>query len=311
MQFRIPGIHHITAIASDPQKNIDFYSKVLGQRLVKKTVNFDDPGTYHLYFADATGTPGTVLTFFPWPTARRGQPGAGEVVATAYTIPRNSLAYWQQRLSEFSVSTGEMQTRFGEPVLPFQDPDGMKIELVASEALPDVVEWGEGPIPIEHTLRGFHSATLCVTADGKSTALLTDILGYTRSGQEGDRCRYQSEAGTLGSYLDLLVLPNQMPGRMGAGTVHHIAFRTENDAVQDTWRRKLDAHGFSVTPMQDRQYFHSIYFREPSGVLYEIATNPPGFLWDEEEAELGTTVKLPPWLEPKRAQIERVLPVLE
>lgn len=310
MQPRIPGIHHITAIASDPQKNVNFYTQVLGQRLVKKTVNFDDPGTYHFYFADAIGTPGTLLTFFPWENARRGQRGVGEVGATAYTIAANSLEYWQQRLSEFGVSTGEVQTRFDEQVLPLQDPDGMVVELIASEQVPEIMPWKRGPVPVEHALRGFHSATLWVKEEVRSSTLLSDSFGYTLAGQEGKRTRYLSQAGALGSTIDLLVLPNLQPGRMGAGTVHHIAFRVEDDDVQDSWRQKLVAQGFGVTPMQDRQYFHSIYFREPSGVLFEIATNQPGFLWDEPEPLLGTTVKLPPWLEPKRVQIERALPPL-
>lgn len=319
MQQSIAGIHHITAMAADPQRNIDFYVNVLGQRLVKTTVNFDDPGTYHLYYGDETGTPGTILTFFPWPGARRGQRGVGEVAATAYAVPAGSLPYWQARLANFGYVTSAPQTRFGEPLLVFQDPDGMVIELVETPGSTAIRYWNDGPIPADRAAQGFHSATLWVASLDHSRQLLTDIFGWRAVGQEGGRVRLQAPSSAqqdaagsaLGRRLDLVVLPNQGRGRLGAGSVHHIAFRTEDDATQLGWRRALLDAGFGVTPVQDRQYFRSIYFREPAGVLYEIATNPPGFTWDEPVAQLGSRLKLPPWLEPQRAQIERVLPAIE
>lgn len=319
MQQSIAGIHHITAMAADPQRNVDFYVNVLGQRLVKTTVNFDDPGTYHLYYGDETGTPGTVLTFFPWPGARRGQRGVGEVAATAYAVPPGSLPYWQARLASFGHVASAPQTRFGETLMVFQDPDGMVVELVETPTTAATRHWNDGPVPVEMAAQGFHSATLWVASLGDSLQLLTDVFGWQQVGQEGSRVRVQAPisaaqeaaGGGLVGRLDLVVLPNQARGRLGAGSVHHIAFRTEDDAAQLAWRRALSNAGFGVTPVQDRQYFHSIYFREPAGVLYEIATNPPGFTWDEPVAELGSSLKLPPWLEPQRAQIERVLPPIE
>ncbi len=311
MAESITGIHHITAMASDPQRNINFYVNVLGQRLVKTTVNFDDPGTYHFYYGDEAGTPGTILTFFPWPSARRGQRGVGEVAATAYAVLPGTLPAWQQRLTGYGVTTSAPQTRFGETLLSFQDPDGMVVELIETASGAAIQHWAAGPVPAEMAARGFHSATLWVASPEPSVELLTQMFGWQRVGQEGSRIRVQAPGGGLGSQLDLVALPNQARGRLGAGSVHHIAFRTEDDPTQLAWRQALLAAGYGVTPVQDRQYFHSIYFREPAGVLYEIATNPPGFTWDEPVAQLGSSLKLPPWLEPQRAQIERVLPGIE
>lgn len=318
MQRTIAGIHHITAMAGDAQRNVNFYVNVLGQRLVKTTVNFDDPGTYHFYYGDEVGTPGTILTFFPWPSARRGQRGTGEVAATAYAVPAGTLPAWQQRLSDFGIVTSAPQTRFGETVISFQDPDGMVVELVETDGVAGSQPWHAGPVPPAMAAQGFHSATLWVADAGRSAELLTDIYGWQRVGQEGSRLRVQApilaeqkSGGGLGSRLDLVTLPDVGRGRLGTGSVHHIAFRTEDDPAQLAWRQTLLSAGYNVTPVQDRQYFHSIYFREPAGVLYEIATNPPGFTWDEPVAQLGSSLKLPPWLEPQRGQIERVLPAIE
>ncbi len=297
-------------MAGDPRANIDFYHTLLGQRLVKKTVNFDDPGTYHFYFADATGTPGTVLTFFPWPGARRGTPGNGEAAAVAYTIRPGSADFWRARLGAAGVVIGQSQTRFGQEVIPFRDPDGMAVELVVSDAPAAVQYWAEGPVPAEHALRGFHSVTLWLDEVERTAALLADQMGYTAAGQEGSRTRLAGASGDIGLYVDLLHRPGQPRGRFGVGSIHHVAFRTVDDDEQLAYQLALRAAGFDVTPVRDRQYFHSIYFRAPGGVLFEVATDAPGFLYDETAGALGSALRLPPWLEPRRAEIEAALPDL-
>jgi len=307
----IQGIHHITAIASDPQKNIDFYHNLLGQRLIKRTVNFDDPGTYHFYFADEVGTPGTVLTFFPWRHMSRGVRGNGEVAATAYTIPTTALPYWRDRLDRHGIAVRDLPPRFGAAVLAFADPDGMVIELIASDARATIQPWHTGPVPAEQVLRGFHSATLWVANAAATGALLTEQLGYTLVGQEDNRYRYQGASNDIGLYLDLVEQPGLPPARLGAGSVHHIAFRTVDDAEQVEYQALLHDSGFQVSPVMDRQYFHSIYFRSPGGVLFEVATDAPGFDYDESVAELGSHLKLPRWLEPQRAAIEAKLPAIQ
>lgn len=306
----ISGIHHITAFAKDPQTNIDFYQQVLGQRLVKTTVNFDDPGTYHFYYGDEVGTPGTILTFFPWPMAARGKPGNGEVAAIAYAIRSDSVAYWRSRLAEHKRTVTE-ETRFGDVVLSFADPDGMAVELIANDAAAPIQSWRDGPIPAEHVLQGFHSATLWVTQAEPTLQLLTGAMGYEKVAQEGQRGRVKANSLEQAIYLDLLARPGQGRGRVGAGSIHHIAFRTTDDDTQLAYQQALSQVGMRVTPVQDRQYFHSIYFREPNGVLFEIATDPPGFMTDETIAELGSSLKLPPWLEPHRREIEQALPSIQ
>lgn len=307
----IQGLHHITAFAADPQRNVDFYHNVLGQRLVKTTVNFDDPGTYHFYYGDQVGTPGTIMTYFPWPLAKRGSRGNGEVGASAYTIRAESLAYWQQRLAKHGVATRPVETRFGQAVLPFQDPEGMPLELIVSAEPATFEFWTAGPIPAEHALRGFHGVTLWLADHQATGQLLTEQMGYRFVGQESNRYRYQGAPNALGKYIDILVDPSRPPGRVGAGSVHHIAFRTRSDDEQLGYRQELLEAGFNVTPVQDRQYFHSIYFRSPGGVLFEVATDAPGFAIDEPVAELGTQLKLPLWLEPKRDKIQASLPQFE
>lgn len=304
----IQGLHHITAVAGDPQANINFYHQVLGQRFVKKTVNFDDPGTYHFYFADEVGTPGTVLTFFPWQHMRRGERGIGETTAVAYTIAPDSIGYWQERLAAHGVVVGEVQTRFGTAVLPFHDPDGMPLELIASGEKGNFRHWANGPVPEEHALRGFHGVTLWLNTVEPTAAVLTEQMGYTFVGQEGSRYRYRGASADGGLYVDILHRPGQRRGSFGAGSIHHIAFRTVDDSEQLEYLQTLRQAGLQVTPVQDRQYFHSIYFREPGGVLFEVATDAPGFLIDETVEELGSHLKLPPWFEQHRAEIERALP---
>ena len=299
----IPGIHHITAIASDPAANVRFYRDFLGLRLVKKTVNFDDPGTYHLYYGDDAGHPGTILTFFPWPGAARGRLGTGEVSVVQFEIPKASLGYYTQRCREVGIPSDGPESRFtGEQFLTIFDPDGMMIELVEGSVGAD----GEPP-----RILGFHGATISLEGYEATAKLLTEAFGFRLTGEHGNRFRYEATEGGLGSKVDLLCIPDARRGSMGAGTVHHIAWRTADDKTQLEWRKRLADLGYNVTPVMDRQYFHSIYFRERGGVLFEIATDPPGFAIDEAPAELGTHLKLPPWMEPKRRVIEQILPPLE
>ena len=291
------GLHHVTAIASEPQANLDFYCGVLGLRLVKRTVNFDDPGSYHLYYGDAAGRPGTLITFFPWPGARRGRAGAGQTSANAFIVPRGSLEVWRARLSKLGVTPGATESRFGDEVIAFDDPDGMSIELVAA-----------GEESREPWITGLHSVTLLMLDPQPSAALLTESMGFRAMGAEGHRYRFEVAEGGPGAIIDVLHAPDAAPGVMAAGAIHHVAFRAADDAAQLDWRRTLADAGASVSEVMDRDYFHSIYFREPGGVLYEIATDPPGFTVDEPLETLGEALRIPAWLEPTRARIERTLP---
>jgi len=307
----IVGLHHVTAIASDPQRNLDFYTEVLGLRFVKRTVNFDDPGTYHFYFGDDTGTPGTILTFFPWPHARRGHAGAGEVTHTAFSIPHGSISYWETRLRDKGVLVERTGSRFNgaEEVLTLADPDGMKIELVAHAEPPATTPSRYADVPAEHALRGFFGVTLLERDLAKTDATLK-MLGFEPSASDGNRTRFVSPAGnSLGNHIDVVVDPNASYGHPGAGSVHHIAYRAKDDAAQLAWLEEIKKH-LEVTPVQDRTYFHSIYFREPGGVLFELATDPPGFGLDEPAETLGEALRIPAWLEPHRTAIEaRLLPI--
>lgn len=310
MQDKISGIHHITAIASDPQRNLDFYTSTLGLRMVKLTVNFDDPGSYHFYFGDAAGSPGTILTFFPWPQARRGRHGVGQVGAVGFNVPQNSLGYWMERLKQQGVSTGSPSQRFEEEVLSFTDPDGMLIELVASPR-GNTAEgtWDRGPVSLEHAIRGFAAPTLLVGEMEGTAALLGEGMGLERVQSWGNRLRFSGGA-RIGGVVDLEERPGEPRGGMGAGVVHHIAWRTPDDARQLAWRERLILRGLNVTEVRDRNYFHSIYFREPGGILFEIATDAPGFAIDEPFETLGTHLKLPAWFEPRRELLEKTLPPL-
>ena len=324
----VPGIHHVTALASDPQRNLDFYTQVLGMRLVKLTVNFDDPGTYHLYFGDKLGHPGTILTFFPRPKGRKGQRGSGQAAITAFSIPENSLAFWEELLKNRSVQAQKRQTPFGETVLSFEDPDGLSVVLVertvqGGESDPDnkffgntrnlptqVSPWEGTDVPVEFALSGVHGLTLWEENPEPTINLLGETLGLRLLEEKTGLFRMQS--GTE-SQPGILIDVRQMAGaagRMGAGVVHHIAWRTRDKNQQLDWREKLLELGLHVTQVYDRQYFHSIYFREPGGVLFEIATDGPGFKRDENVDELGRSLKLPEWLEPKRAEILETLPDL-
>jgi glyoxalase family protein len=309
MNSKIPGLHHVTAIANDPQRNLDFYVGLLGLRFVKRTVNFDDPGTYHFYFGDNRGTPGTILTFFPWPGARRGIRGTGQVEATAFAIPPNSIGFWLDRLKQHNVTAERTSPRFSEEVIRLIDPDGLLIELIASRSPGHVDPWPHSPVPGEHAVRGFHSVSAALEGYERTARLLTESFGYRLADESGNRFRLASpDDSATGRIIDLLCQPDSAMGRVAAGSVHHIAFRAKDQAEQLQWREHLVDLGYNVTPVIDRTYFHSIYFREPGGVLFEIATDPPGFSLDEKVEELGTHLRLPPWMESARSQIEQILP---
>jgi glyoxalase family protein len=310
VEKNLPGIHHITAIAGDPQPNVDFYAGLLGLRLVKLTVNFDDPGTYHLYYGDGAGHPGTILTFFPWPHAPKGRRGTGQVTATAFAVPPRALEYWSKRLRENGVSYTRPADRFGEPVIAFSDPDGLGIELISTATVSSDRAYDAGPVPLEFAIHGFHSATLTQEGHHATAALLTSTMTFQAVQQEGNRFRYAAASGGAGALVDLICAPEQRPGRVAVGTVHHIAWRAPDDSQQLAWQEELARAGYNVTPVIDRKYFLSIYFREPGSVLFEIATDPPGFAVDEAPEALGSRLQLPPWLEPSRAALEAVLPPL-
>lgn len=307
---RSAGIHHITAVASDPQANLDFYTRTLGLKLVKQTVNFDDPGTYHFYFGDALGSPGTILTFFPWPGARRGRVGAGQVTATAFAIPRGAIdAFWAARLTAMGFAVLGRSTRFAEAVIEFEDHDGTRLELIESDST-SPHPYATSDVPARYAIRAFHSATLTVRALGPTERVLVDRLGLRLIGTEGNRLRYTGVA-PHGQVVDIVADESAERGRSGAGTVHHIAFRAASDADELAWLEQVQADGLNASPVMERFYFRSIYFREPGGVLFEIATDAPGFAVDEPPEQLGTSLRLPPVYEPHREKIVAALPKLK
>jgi glyoxalase family protein len=309
MSIKTTGLHHVTAIGGDPQHNADFYLRTLGLRLVKTTVNFDDTSTYHLYYGDQSGKPGTLLTFFPRPDAPRGRRGTGQATTTSFSVPENSIGWWRQHLAEAGVTTGRIAQRDGEDVLTFHDPDGLQLALVAHQQGDPRNPWDNGHVPAEHAIRGLHSVTLSV-AEEDGTAGMFDELGLSFVGQDSNRLRFSAGDGGPGAMVDVLVTPDAEPGLVANGTVHHVAWRAPDEQTQAAWRAELLDRGHSVTSILDRQYFRSIYFREPGGTLLEVATDQPGFAVDEPLLELGRALKLPPWLEPDREQIEHLLPEL-
>jgi catechol 2,3-dioxygenase-like lactoylglutathione lyase family enzyme len=311
MDASVLGVHHVTAIAGDPQRNIDFYAGVLGLRLVKLTVNFDDPGSYHLYYGDDVGHPGTILTFFAWPGGHRGRRGAGQIAAISLAAPEDTVAYWSERLRQHGVAVEGPTARFDEQVLAFHDPEGLALELVATAAARERAGWEEGPVAPEHAVRGVHAVTLWEEGGAATARLLTETLGFRPMQEAGATTRYGVGAGSPGALVDVRDVrqtPELLRGQIAVGNVHHVAWRTPTDEEQLAWRERLAALGVHVTHVLDREYFHSIYFHEPGGVLFEIATDPPGFTVDEAPERLGTSLRLPPWLEPQRATIERELP---
>jgi glyoxalase family protein len=304
------GIHHVTAIAGKPTQNLGFYTRTLGMRFVKKTVNFDDPTTYHLYYGNEAGQPGTILTFFPWEHAAPGRAGIGMAQETSFRVPVKSLGYWVNRFVEKGVPHKAPEKRFGEPVLGFSDPDGLALALVGVEPIEEEATWANGDIPAEHAIRGFHGVTLLLAEAASTAEVLTNALGFKADGREDSLLRFRSPAAP-GGIVDIREAGNFLAGRMGGGTVHHIAFRATSDAEQASMANKLlSDHGIRTTPQIDRQYFRSVYFNEPGGVLFEIATDQPGFAVDEPLASLGSELKLPAFLEPRRKYIESALPPL-
>lgn len=306
------GIHHVTAIAGNALRNFGFYTRALGLRFVKKTVNFDDPGTYHFYYGNETGQPGSILTFFPWEHAAAGRGGVGQTQQTSFRVPARSLGYWTHRFIEKGIAHQALEKRFGEAVLPFTDPDGMSLALVGVPGAENEPGWSNGDVPAEHAIRGFHGVTLLLDDATKTGAILTDVFGFKERDREGSVVRYVAEGAEFGHVVDIYEAKGFLPGRQGRGSVHHIAFRAADDAEQAAMARKLViGHGMHPTEQKDRNYFRSIYFREPGGVLFEIATDTPGFAVDEPVASLGTELKLPVFLETHRKDIETVLPPLE
>jgi glyoxalase family protein len=313
------GLHHVTALCRDAQTNLDFYARVLGLRLVKRTVNFDDPGAYHLYYGDGLGRPGTILTFFPYPHSREGHAGAGQAVAVALAVPPGSLDWWEARLAAHGVVHART-VRFGgaERFITLYDPDGLAVELVAAAGGPDAVAWAvdaaaagwDCPVPAEYAVRGLHGATL-LEADAKGTAgFLTEVLGFDEVGREGERVRYATGDGGSAALIDVLDMPTAGHARTASGSIHHLAWRAVDDAQQREWLMWLRSRSAHVSEVRDRCYFHSIYFHEPGGVLFEFATDGPGFGIDEAPAELGSRLCLPPWYEELRPKIEAALPPL-
>ena len=304
------AIHHITAIAGDPQRNLDFYSGVLGLRLVKVTVNFDDPGSYHLYYGDEIGRPGTLLTFFPWPAGERGRQGTGQIASIALAIPPASLGFWLERLLSHGLRYQGPARRFNEQVLALNDPDGLPLELVTSSAAAELAGWADGPVPGEHAVRGIHGATIWEDGDPGTAELLTQSLSFGTGAEEAGLRRLESSDGPPGGVVYLRSAGGFWRGAGGVGTVHHMAFRAATDQAQLEKRAEIEQRGLGITPVINRQYFHSVYFREPGGVLFEIATDGPGFTIDEPPSELGTHLQLPPMYQASRASIEQMLPPL-
>ncbi|KAB2460627.1 ring-cleaving dioxygenase [Bacillus sp. CH126_4D] len=303
MEKKTMGIHHITAIVGHPQENVDFYAGVLGLRLVKQTVNFDDPGTYHLYFGNEGGKPGTIITFFPWAGARQGVIGDGQVGITSYVVPKGAMDFWENRLKKFDVAYTKM-TRFGEQYLEFDDPHGLHIELVEREE-GELNNWTFGEVTPEVAIKGFGGAVLLSAQPQKTAELLEHVMGLEKIGEEGEFVRFRSSA-DIGNIIDLK-LSTIGRGQMGVGTVHHIAWRASDDADQLDWNEHVSRFGYGVTPVQDRNYFNAIYFREHGEILFEIATDPPGFAHDESLETMGEELKLPEQYESHRKQIEQTL----
>lgn len=302
------GIHHVTAIAGNARRNLDFYTRILGLRLVKKTVNFDDPGAYHFYYGDEAGSPGTILTFFPWEDAAPGRAGAGELQETVFRVPEGAIGFWNARLADYGA---QRSTRFGEAVLSFRDPDGMRLAIVGLPGVEAEPAWTTADVAPENAIRGFHSVSLTLNGTQATGAILEDVFGFREVGREGDVTRYAVEGTDLGGIVDLRAVAGALPARLGRGSVHHLAFRAADDAAEMEMVRKLATeHGLRTTEQRNRDYFRSVYFREPGHGLFEIATDIPGFAVDEPADRLGGALKLPAFLEGHRQQIEAALPAL-
>jgi len=309
----ISGLHHVTAISGPAQENLDFYAGVLGMRLVKKSVNQDDPGTYHLFYADAEGHPGTDLTFFPWAEMAPSRDGHGLSTEVSLAVPPGSLDYWGARLQRYGVALGKAETRFGENALPLRDPPALRVALVESESSlgRPFTPWPESAVPPEHQVRGLEGARMSEAGLPVTTSFLEEAMGFRLLANDGEWHRYGIADGKSGQYVDVRELPGARRGAWGTGSIHHLAWRVADDAHQAEVRASVIAHGAHPTPLIDRFWFKSVYFREPGGVLFELATDGPGFAVDEDPAHLGETLALPPWLEKERAGIESVLPELK
>lgn len=310
MNTNIIGIHHITAMAGDAQRNVDFYVSVLGLRLVKRSINQDVPDVYHLYYGDAVGSPGTAMTFFPFGRAARGRRGSGEIGRVSFAAPPDSKEFWSAHLSRSGVVFTAHAERFGESFLAFEDPDGLRIELVFTDRHQLAAPWKQSTVPVEYAIKGFHGVEIMLNDGGPTAEVLTDVLGARTVDAAGDRVRYVIGTGQDEVYIDLSIDPALPPARQSAGSVHHLAWRVTDDESHRYWQQRVSGHGLGPTEVIDRFYFHSIYFREPGGVLYEIATDNPGFTVDEPESTLGSSLVLPPWYEPQRSLIEHALPPL-
>jgi glyoxalase family protein len=308
----VSGLHHVTAIAGPAQENLDFYAGILGMRLVKKSVNQDDPGTYHLFYADAVGHPGTDLTFFPWAQLAPARPGHGLSSEVSLAVPPGSLDFWGPRLENYGVSLDPIESRFGERVLPLADTHGLRVALVESEsAMRRTFEpWDGSPIPVAQQIRGLEGARLLERELAPTTRFLTSVLEFSLLRSENGWHRYGARDGTSGSYVDLQEAPQLRRGAWGVGSFHHLAWRVHDEAHQASLRARIDDAGRRPTPVIDRFWFKSVYFLEPGGVLFELATDGPGFAVDEDPAHLGEALVLPPWLEPQREAIVAALPAL-
>lgn len=307
MDQAITGLHHITAISGNAKKNYDFYTRIMGLRFVKKTVNFDDPHTYHFYYGDKTGSPGTILTFFPWEDIMAGRRGTHMATEIGYSIPEGSINFWLKRLDAANIIYNKPSSKFGEIYLTFLDPDGLKIELTVPEKTDDRVPWETAEVSAENATRGFHHVTLTLDDIQATADLLVSVFGYELIKHHANRYRFASPAGDTANYIDLVEAKGELHGHVAGGSIHHIAFRMKDDAMELHYREKLEALGLNATPQLDRKYFRSVYFREPGGVLFELATDTPGFTVDESVDELGTHLMLPAQFEPQRAEIEQKL----
>jgi glyoxalase family protein len=310
MENRILGLHHITAIAGEAQRNYDFYTKVLGLRLVKKTVNFDDPGTYHFYYGDEVGTPGTILTFFPWEGIHKGTVGTGMATEIGYSVPQGSLPFWTDRFQGLKVKHQPVAERFGEQYLSFEDPDGLLLNLIETSTSDNRKQWTTAGINETVANKGFHNVVLNVRNLAPTAKVLTDIFGYQQTSQEGNHYRFVTDAIGTGNIVDIIEDAAGHRGVNAGGTNHHVAFRVKDDQLMMEFREKIRTAGLNITEKIDRNYFYSLYFREPGGILFELASENPGFATDETVSELGTHLMLPPQYERSRSKIEEVLPAL-
>lgn len=310
MEDKILGLHHITAIAGEAKRNYDFYTRTLGLRLVKKTVNFDDPNTYHFYYGDKVGTPGSILTFFPWEGIQTGRRGARQVTEIGYSVPENSFDFWLKRFETHNVIYNKVSEKFGEQYLTLIDPDGLKLELIASKQADNRLPWETEEVPAEHATKGFHSVTITTNKLQPTADVLTNIFGYRLLESHVNRYRFITDAVENANIVDLVEIPGEGAGHVAGGSVHHVAFRVKDDQILMKFRDKVEAAGLNITDKIDRNYFYSLYFREPGGVLFEIATDNPGFATDETVEELGTSLKLPEQYERHREEISNHLPKL-